>query len=251
MKNIVIILSFFVTMISFAQNDMRPNPFLKSSIILKNGDSIHGYTRLASSAFDVRFKDSLKQRREKKIKYKEVEKITTYIDPLNPRKFYFKHTDEDKFLHFVELIHTDTINIYNGASNDLNLFYADSGVDRRTGQEWMADSRNLIHINTFNNPNFSETVTLNYQSSYGYFYKNLYAPNFHIEIERIDYFLQKNNRDKLILVGANGNFMYKNFKKSASKYFEDCPSLVEKIFNKEYELDQLPEVIEYYKSNCN
>ena len=45
--------------------------------------------------------------------------------------------------------------------------------------------------------------------------------------------------------------MYKNFKKSASIFFEDCPKLVEKISNKEYKLDQLPEIIEFYKVNCN
>lgn len=103
----------------------------------------------------------------------------------------------------------------------------------------------------FINPQLTESNKQVYINNYGYFYKNIYVPNLSIEIERMDYFLEKNNHNKLVLVGAKGNFMYKNFKKTASKYFEDCPNLVQKINSKEYKLSNLPEIIEYYKEHCN
>ena len=231
--------------ISYSQYTLRPTPFLKSAIIFKNGDSINGYTRLASSAFSIKFKSSLNQKREKKIKYKEVEKIITFIDSIKPREFFYKHTDEDKFLHFVKLIHFDTINIYLGLSNDVDLYYSNSGIDRRTIQE----INNTLIIKY---PYLTENKAFIYSNSYSNFYNTtLTNSGAHFEFKRFDFFLEKHNQNKLILIGTKGNFMYKNFKKSASIFFEDCPKLVEKISNKEYKLDQLPEIIEFYKVNCN
>ena len=43
----------------------------------------------------------------------------------------------------------------------------------------------------------------------------------------------------------------KNFKKTASEYFKDCPVLVEKISNKEYKKDDIYDVVKFYNSKCN
>lgn len=42
----------------------------------------------------------------------------------------------------------------------------------------------------------------------------------------------------------------KGFKKKASEYFKDCPSLVEKIMKKEFKKKDIEKVGEYYNSKC-
>lgn len=44
--------------------------------------------------------------------------------------------------------------------------------------------------------------------------------------------------------------LFKAFKKRASDFFGDCPSLVSKIENKEYKKEDLIAIVEYYNSNC-
>lgn len=65
-KTTTLFILILISTLSYAQHDLRPNPFLKSTIIFKNGDSIYGYTRLASSAFSIRFKENLKQKENRK-----------------------------------------------------------------------------------------------------------------------------------------------------------------------------------------
>ncbi len=207
-KTTTLFIFILISTLNYAQYDLRPTPFFKSVIILKKGDSINGYTRLASSAFSIKFKDSLKQKRERKIKYKEVDKIITFTDSIKPREFYYKHTDENKFLRFVELIHLDTINIYLGLSIDVDLYYLNTGVDRRTMQEINDD---LL----FKSPRFIENRALHYPTAYNNFHNTSFSINFEIdlEIKRFDFFLEKRNQNELILIGTEGNFIYKNFKK--------------------------------------
>ena len=42
----------------------------------------------------------------------------------------------------------------------------------------------------------------------------------------------------------------KSFKKSTSKFFKDCPKLVEKIKNREYRRDDIIEIVNYYNFEC-
>ena len=44
--------------------------------------------------------------------------------------------------------------------------------------------------------------------------------------------------------------LFKAFKKRATQFFEDCPSLVSKIENKELKKEDLILIVEYYNSNC-
>jgi len=44
--------------------------------------------------------------------------------------------------------------------------------------------------------------------------------------------------------------LFKAFKKRASDFFKDCPSLVAKIENKEFKKEDLIPIVEYYNTNC-
>ena len=49
---------------------------------------------------------------------------------------------------------------------------------------------------------------------------------------------------------ASSNWISKNFKKSASSFFSDCPELVGKIQNSEFRKRDLKEIIEFYNTKC-
>lgn len=42
----------------------------------------------------------------------------------------------------------------------------------------------------------------------------------------------------------------KNFKKTASEYFKDCPELVKKIEDKTFKKDDIEEVVRFYNAHC-
>lgn len=42
-----------------------------------------------------------------------------------------------------------------------------------------------------------------------------------------------------------------SFKKSAAKFFEDCPNLVKKILNKDFKQKDLIVIVKYYNKNCS
>lgn len=50
-------------------------------------------------------------------------------------------------------------------------------------------------------------------------------------------------------LGSNQLFT-KNFKKAASEYFKDCPSLVKKIKEKEFKKRDLKVIVDYYNEDC-
>lgn len=50
---------------------------------------------------------------------------------------------------------------------------------------------------------------------------------------------------------ASTSWLSGNFKKMASKYFDDCPNLVAKIQHKEFKKRHLKEIIAYYNTKCN
>ncbi|PHR69250.1 MAG: hypothetical protein COA67_11005 [Lutibacter sp.] len=221
--------------------ELRPNPFLKGEVILKDGTIRNGGIQLNDSAFRIRFKDSAKQKKSVKIDYKTVEKIIINIDSLNPREFYYKKTTKNKFYSFVELLQTGSVDLYKSSRNNLNLFY--EGIDRRTTLEWMSHLRNTSpDIANFDN---SRTVKLNGQ--------NVILPTparrntqfAYIEIEFPVYLLHKKNTKKLFFLYSN-----KNLKEFTLENLNNCPKLVEKIQSKEFRKRDIAEIVEYYNENC-
>ncbi|RDY60775.1 hypothetical protein [Flagellimonas nanhaiensis] len=63
------------------------------------------------------------------------------------------------------------------------------------------------------------------------------------------YYLKKEN-EEAIHMGSNQLFE-KSFKKAASEYFKNCPSLVEKLQKREYKKKHIEEVVAYYNNKCN
>ncbi len=245
MKKILFSLILFPCFV-FAQLDLQSTPFIHGGIILKNGDSLTGLIRMASSPFDIRFKKNKEQRKEEKIKFKEIDKIHTFIDSLHTRYFYYKNTNEDKFLHFVELLKKDTISIYQATSNNIDLFYQNTLVDGKPYEDL------LKPVFAFYQPGILKYAqfTDEYRPFYDSYDRHDMQRSVTLEISRIDYYVKKTNEDKLLLIGSKGNPLYKKFKKTAAKYFEDCPILVARINEKEFQVKNIPEMIEFYKENC-
>lgn len=64
-----------------------------------------------------------------------------------------------------------------------------------------------------------------------------------------NYYVKKDNDKEVTHLGSTGLFS-KNFKKAASSYFSDCPSLVAKIQHKEFKKRHIEEIVAYYNTNC-
>ncbi|SDF26864.1 hypothetical protein SAMN05421636_1422 [Pricia antarctica] len=62
-------------------------------------------------------------------------------------------------------------------------------------------------------------------------------------------YLRKPNEEEALYLGSS-YWLTKNFKKTASDFFSDCPSLVKKITDKEMKKRDLKEIINYYNSVC-
>ena len=62
-------------------------------------------------------------------------------------------------------------------------------------------------------------------------------------------YVRREGESQVTHLGSNQPFT-KNFKKAASKYFEDCPVLVKKIQNKEYKKRHLKEIVSFYNRRC-
>lgn len=63
------------------------------------------------------------------------------------------------------------------------------------------------------------------------------------------YYITKKNSDEVYFI-FDKKILGGKFIKSARKYFEDCPLLVEKINSKEFKRNDIIEIIEFYNKNC-
>lgn len=63
------------------------------------------------------------------------------------------------------------------------------------------------------------------------------------------YYLSRDNNDEIFYY-MDKNILGGKFKKSAGKYFKDCPELVKKIQSKEFKRRHIVGIIEYYNKNC-
>ena len=67
-----------------------------------------------------------------------------------------------------------------------------------------------------------------------------------------EYYVSKGNEDIVIKLGSDRNiFGSQFFKKTAMKYFKDCPTLIKKIKNKEFNRqNDIKNIVEFYNENC-
>lgn len=205
-----ILFSFF----SQAQFEMRINPYLKGEIVLKNDSVETGYIKLDDSAFKVKFKGHKEQKSEKKISPDNISKIIIYTASAN-REFLYKKTDASKFPKFVELIYAGKFDLYLFSINNLSLFYKD--VDRSNVTDFI-----------FLDSNYSiEKIKENL--------KKVISP---------EYLLDMKNSEELNFIYSN-----KNLRKKANQYFRGCSSLISRIENKEWKLENIIDIVDFY-NNC-
>lgn len=65
-----------------------------------------------------------------------------------------------------------------------------------------------------------------------------------------DYFVRRSDQSEATHLGSN-LLITKNFKKTTSKFFEDCPALVQKIKDRTYKKKDLVKIVKYYNTKCS
>ena len=65
----------------------------------------------------------------------------------------------------------------------------------------------------------------------------------------VSYYLEREGEIKIYKITSHGEIS-KNFKKSASRYFKDCPELVKKIKDNTFKKTDIEEVVQFYNSIC-
>lgn len=67
-----------------------------------------------------------------------------------------------------------------------------------------------------------------------------------------NYYVCKDKSDIVTRLTSIGSlFSNKKFIKAASKYFSDCPNLVNQIKNKVYQENDIEEIVKFYNTKCN
>lgn len=234
--NKIYILFLLISTACFAQLELRQNPYLKGEIILKSGEIKNGFIKLDGSAFSVRFKEIEQQKKPLKIDTDSIEKIVTNPNTSKSRQFYYKVTNENKFKKFVEFIYSNNYELYIYSVDNLSLFY--SGIDRSNAMDVLNYERNQgSRIGGLNNVN---GVWIKHtQTSYSQIKENL------MKAKNIKYLLCKKDSEMLNFIPSN-----KKLLDFATENFTECNELIMKIKTKEFVLEDLVEIIDFF-SNCN
>ena len=222
MRKILIIFLILFSNLTFAQKG-------RSILILKDSTQINGTGEISGihSIVSVKFKnDTLKYRT-----YKSKEIIGIDILENNYyRKFRYKYIDGGKFPDIMEIVSIDSLSLY-------IRIYEESVLSN----SFLNDPMPTIG-------NEPVTVELdNGQEISGSPSRNIYIE---INFPRYSYYVGAGESDQVEHLYTKGLPFAKSFKKSMKKYFKNCPSLIEKVENKEFSNDELLEVIEYYNRIC-
>ena len=236
--NKIIILFMFFTTFTFAQLELRKNPYLKGEIVLNDGVIKKGFIKLEFSAFRIRFKEDEEQEKAEKIKQETVNKIVLISDSSTRREFYYKNTNRAKIKEFVELIYSKNFEVYIFSPDNLSLFYG--GVDRSNVLDWLSYSRG--DIQTFHSDSKKlaqgKSVDLSGTLSYSEIKENL------AKIEDVKYLMSEVDSERLSYIDTN-----KILVEFAGQYFKDCPELISKIEEKELRKEDVIEIVDFYE-NC-
>ena len=101
---------FFIIIISFksfSQDvgrdlDMRNNPYIETTVKFKDSTIKKGFLKLESPT-NLKFKDSINQKKGYKVDYKQVSSIINFVNNQH-RVYNYRKTTRNKFLSFVEII---------------------------------------------------------------------------------------------------------------------------------------------------
>jgi hypothetical protein len=183
----------------------------KATLTFKDGTVLRGLGRLKGSA-------SVKFRKDKKTKatkyhFKDLEKVTFYNEDEATTYVYFSIKEKLKPKVLEEIL-VGEISLYRIVIRGQHAGFGIGGVGPG---------------------GFGSGGGMAFGMGHGYTIKN--------------YYVKRANEIEVSHLGSTSLFS-KNFKKAASKYFEDCPELVDKIQTKEYRKRDLRSIIEFYNTHC-
>lgn len=201
----------------------------KAVLILKDSTRINGIGEISgiSSIVSVKFKnDTLKY---KTYKSKEIIGIDI-LENNYYRQFRYKYKDGAKYPEILEIVSLDSLSlyvrVYNGSA--LTNTFINEPV---TG----FDNTQTIELDNGQTINISQRP------------RNSYTE---INFPRYSYYVGYGESDQVEHLYTKGLPFAKSFKKSMKKYFKNCPSLLDKVENKEFSNNELWVVLDYYNKQC-
>ncbi len=80
---------------------------------------------------------------------------------------------------------------------------------------------------------------------------NTYSPQFGFQsVGGTTYYISKKGDLETTSIYTEGAVIDKSFRRTMAKVFKSCPSLIEKLENKEYKKSDVREVVGYFNKNC-
>lgn len=197
--------------ISFGKNGTFTNKWYEGDLVLQSGDTLQGL-----------------------IKYESAVKALAGLGSKRNRIFYKKTEAAKKKKYKYEEFNSFIVTKNDGEIEK----YATVFTSKRHMQllKVLAEGKVsvyeiMLQVNNYH-PN-SHTGHANVPISYSY--ANMYIKREHEKIASKDFF--KN--------------IFRSFKKTAKRYFSDCPDLVNKIDNGDFKKKRLLEIVDYYNTTCN
>lgn len=220
-KTILILVLFFNTQVFSQRGDAIL--ILKDSTEIIGKGGVYANSLLLSPKFG---NDTLKY------KYYNADEIIG-IDILEEdyyRQFRYKYKDGKKYPELVEIMLLDSLSLYVRAYGE-NFF----GTD-------LEFSPNFNSNTTYLDPNSTANRDLappNFFNDY-----KVYSNSSH------NYYTGHGSSDQIELIYTDKSVFAPSFKKAMKKYFKDCPELIEKIENKEFNKEQIWRVVDFYNREC-
>lgn len=219
-KTILVLLFLSMYTFSSAQKSIIPfiNKYKKATIYFRDETKKEGLAKV--TFFDSKIKFKKNKKSEKVIyNYMDIDKLTILEGKENVTYQYKIHKHKDFKKPQYPLLEIVTI-------GKISLF-----------------SKDVTHTSStpgFGSFSVNGSGSASYSPSMGGF-SNSYSS--------IIYYLSKDNSDEIFYY-MDKNILGGKFKKTASKYFKDCPELVKKIQSKEFKRGDIVEIVEYYNENC-
>ena len=202
----------------------------KAVLILKDSTQINGTGEISgiSSIVSVKFKnDTLKYRT-----YKSDEIIGIDILENNYyRQFRYKYIDGGKFPDIIEIISINSLSLY------VRVYEGSVLTNSYSTQPIILSGNGNPQTIRLENGN---EIIIGHS-------RNMYAE---INFPRYSYYVGPKESDQIEHLYTKGLPFAKSFKKSLTKYFKNCPELLEKVELKEFSNNDLWEVLDFYNQNC-
>ncbi len=227
-KSLIIITILIMNQLCYAQKG-------EAILILKDSTRVEGFGEISglSSNVSVKFKnDSLKYRT---YSHKEIIGLDLKENEYY-RMFRYKNTDKSKYPELLEIISNGKLSLY------VKIF--GNGILSKSPLSRRLDEYFGVYGNT---PDDFEIPGINSPPASNNFVNMAYLE---LEFDRVSYYIGHKGSDKAGFLFSSGLPFSKGFKKAMKDKFMDCPSLIEKVENKEFKKKDIILAIYYYNSKC-